>query len=211
MRLSQLPRPANVAAIALIAALAMAAPSWTPQAVAQTPPQTAPQAGPLTSTDKDIETVTAAVTAINATTRTVTIKMADGTSVDVIAGAGAYNFGNVKVGDKVVATLEFSLNFTVLPVGTKLPPVAVLDQAARAKPGQKPAAGIAQTTQITAVIVAIDVPGKTVSVVDRAGGPIRVLKVMNPERQAMLPKVKVGQVLVITYTEALAIEVRPAV
>jgi len=188
-------------ALVLATSLAVTAPTFTTPVWAQS--------APISSTDKETATVVAQVTAINAATRVVTVKMPDGKLMDVKAGDEVKNFAQVKVGDLVVATLQLSLTYTVFPVGTKIPQVMMVDQAARAKPGAKPAGAVAQSTSLSGVIVGVDVAAKTVSVVDSKGGPIHILQVQNPERQAYLPKIKVGQVLTITYTEAFALEVQP--
>jgi Cu/Ag efflux protein CusF len=202
MRLTRISNVKNLAALALCTALSITAPALTTSVMAQ-------PAAPVSSTDKETATVTATVTAIDAATRTVTVRLPDGKSLDIKASDEVRNFPQIKVGDLVVATLQLSLTYTVLPIGTKLPDVMVIDQAARAKPGVKPGAAVAQSTSLSAVIVGVDVAAKTVSIVDRAGGPIKTLQVLNPERQAYLPKIKVGQVLNVTYTEAFALEVQP--
>jgi hypothetical protein len=167
-------------------------------------------AAPVTSTDSEVETATAVVTAINAPTRTVTIKTENGETMDIKVGDNVRNFAEMKVGDKVIATLELALTYTVFPAGTKLPAAMVVDRAGRAKPGAKPAAEVSRSASLTGTIVAVDTSANTVSVVEQRGGPVRVLHVKNPERQAYLPKIHPGQILAITYTEALALQVQPA-
>jgi len=85
-----------------------------------------------------------------------------------------------------------------------------VDRAARAKPGEKPAGVVARSESFTGTIVAVDVPENTVSVVSQTGGPVHVLEVRDPERQAYLPKISPGSLLTVTYTSALALEVKPA-
>jgi hypothetical protein len=167
-------------------------------------------AAPITSSDNEVATATAVVTAIDASTRTVTIKTENGETMDIKVGDNVRNFAEMKVGDKVVATLELALTYTVFPAGTKLPAAMVVDRAGRAKPGAKPAAEVSRSASLTGTIVAVDTSANTVSVVEQRGGPVRVLHVKNPERQAYLPKIHPGQILAITYTEALALQVQPA-
>jgi hypothetical protein len=165
---------------------------------------------PVTSTDSEVTTATAVVTAIDAPTRTVTIKTENGETMDIKVGDNVRNFAQMKVGDKVVATLELALSYTVFPAGTKLPAAMVVDRAGRAKPGAKPAAEVSRSASLTGIIVGVDPSANTVSVVEQRGGPVHVLHVKNPERQAYLPKIHPGQILAVTYTEALALQVQPA-
>jgi Cu/Ag efflux protein CusF len=165
---------------------------------------------PVTSTDSEVTAATAVVTAIDAPTRTVTIKTENGETMDIKVGDNVRNFAQMKVGDKVVATLELALSYTVFPAGTKLPAAMVVDRAGRAKPGAKPAAEVSRSASLTGIIVGVDPSANTVSVVEQRGGPVHVLHVKNPERQAYLPKIHPGQILAVTYTEALALQVQPA-
>jgi hypothetical protein len=173
-------------------------------------PAQAETAAPVSSTDTEVETATAVVTAIDVPTRTVTIKTDDGGTVDIKVGDNVRNFAEMKVGDKVVATLQLALTYTVFPAGTKLPAAMVMNSAGRAKPGAKPGAEVSRSTSLTGTIVGVDTNAHTVSVVGQNGGPVHVLQVKNPERQAYLPKIHSGQILSITYTEALALQVQPA-
>ena len=173
-------------------------------------PVCAQPAEPVSSTDVERETATAQVVGIDPATRVISIKTEDGKVTDVKAGEDIRNFAQIKVGDIVVATLQRSLTYTVSPKGTKLPPTLVVDRAARAKPGEKPAGVVARSESFTGTIVAVDVPENTVSVVSQTGGPVHVLEVRDPERQAYLPKISPGSLLTVTYTSALALEVKPA-
>jgi Cu/Ag efflux protein CusF len=202
-----MPRSNRVAAVAAGAAL-LIVPSLlclAPDGAAR-----AETTAPISSTDTEAATATALVTAIDAPTRTVTIKTDNGEMMDIKVGDNVRNFDQMKVGDKVVATLELALTYTVFPAGTKLPAEMVTGQAGRAKPGEKPAAQVSRSASLTGVIVGVDTEAHTVSVVEQRGGPVHVLHVKNPERQAYLPKIHPGQILAITYTEALALQVQPA-
>jgi hypothetical protein len=172
-------------------------------------PASAQPAAPVASTDYETESETAQVVAVDAAKRLVTLKASSGETLDIVAGENVRNFAQIKVGDVVVATVERALTFVVTPRGTKLPPAAQLDQAARAKPGAKPGAAVARSTAVTATIVSVDVAAKTVDVVDQRGGALHKLTVRNPERQAYLPKIKPGDLLTVIYTTAVALSVEP--
>ena len=167
-------------------------------------------AAPVSSSDSELLTGSAVVTAINPTTRVVTMKSADGKSMDVTAGDQVRNFAHIKVGDVVSVAAERSLTFTVSPRGTKLPDAMMAKGAARAKPGEKPMGVAARSESLSGMIVAVDPAANTIDVVDQHGGPIHTLHVKNPERQAYLPKVHPGDMLTVTYTETVGISVDPA-
>ena len=167
-------------------------------------------AAPVSSSDSELFTGSAVVSAINPSTRVVTLKSPDGKLMDVTAGDHVRNFAQIKVGDVVSFAAERSLTFTVSPRGTKLPDAMVAKGAARAKPGEKPMGVVARSEALSGTIVAIDTAANTIDVVDQHGGPIHTLHVRNPERQAYLPKVHPGDMLTITYTETLGISVDPA-
>ncbi len=77
---------------------------------------------------------------------------------------------------------------------------------ATAKPGEKPAGVAISQKTITATVEAIDTKKPSVTLKGPEGNLVTV-KVKNPKH---LENVKVGDQVVITYTEALAISVHKA-
>jgi len=145
--------------------------------------------------------VTAAVTAIDKATRTVTLKGPKRT-VDVVAGEEVRNFDQIKIGDSVAAkyveAITLELKKTNAPLGAK-GEVA----AARAKPGSAPAGVVGR--QITVVTEVVEVNEKE-SYISLKGpkGNVVDLPVRNP---AHFKVVKKGDRVEVVYTEALAIAV----
>jgi Cu/Ag efflux protein CusF len=199
-------RQSNRVVVAAAAAALLVAPSI----IGTSPGGAAWAQAAASSTDSEVITSTSVVTAIDPATRTVTIKFSNGKTMDVKAGDNVRNFAQIKVGDRIVATLELALTYTVFPIGTKLPAAMVVDRVGRAKPGAEPGAVVSRSASLSGLIVGVDAVAHTVSVVEQGGGPVHILQVKNPERQAYLPKVHPGQILAITYTEALALQVEPA-
>lgn len=189
------------------AAALLAMPLLCGPAMAQTP---APAPVPVSSSDVERVTATATVVAVDPATRVVTLKTAEGDVIDVTAGEEVRNFAQIKPGDGLVVILQRSLTYTVSPKGTNLPEAEVVERAGRAEPGEKPAAVESRSTSVTGLITAVDVTANTVSVAPLNGGPVHVLEVRNPERQAYLPKIEPGSLLTVTYTSAVALEVTPA-
>jgi hypothetical protein len=148
--------------------------------------------------------VTATVTQIDHKTREVTLKAADGREVSFVADAAVKNLDQVKKGDLVAASYTEALAFEVRKSGK---PVAESSVAAvAAAPGAKPAGAMAQNTVVTVSIVAID---PTVPSVTFKGpqGNTRTFKVKSADK---LQGVSVGDMVDISYTEALAIKVEKA-
>ena len=76
----------------------------------------------------------------------------------------------------------------------------------RAKPGEKPAGVVGTETSVNATITAIDKKAKTATLKGEDGKSVTV----TPLRPEKLDEVKVGDRLVITYTEAVAVKVEKA-
>src|SRR5262245_41849131 len=149
---------------------------------------------------------TATVQKIDLATREVTLLGADGKPFTVKAGPEVRNLPQVKVGDQVTATYYESLAYEVHKPGSLEAGTRAAVGAARAEPGEKPAAVAANVVQMTATIEAIDksVPSVTLR---RADGSLIPIKVRDPKR---LENVSVGDMVEITYTEAVAIAVDAA-
>ena len=150
------------------------------------------------------ETVTATVTKINQQTREVTIKTSDGQEHSFVAGDQVKNLAQVKKGDIITAVYTEELAYQVKHHGEA--GVQGTDAAASAKPGEMPAGAVAKQVTMTVQITAID---PTVPSVTFKGpqGNTKTIKVKDPKK---LNSVKVGDMVDITYTQALAVTVDKA-
>jgi len=144
----------------------------------------------------------ATVQAIDLNTRVVTLKDAKGRVFDLKVGEEAKNLPQVKVGDEVVAKYYESVAVEVRKPGEPGGVVAT-GAVATAKPGEKPAGVVANQVTVTTTLEAID-PKKTYVILKGPEGNSVKVKVRDPKN---LKNVKVGDQVVITYTEALAISV----
>lgn len=146
----------------------------------------------------------ATVTAIDPSTRMVTLKTQDGQTVDIEAGPAVKNFDQIKVGDQVVASYVEALTLELKKGGGAIRQRIEREDAVAAKPGEKP--GVAAGRRITAIadVIALDPKKQTV----RLRGPRRIvdLKVSDPNQFAL---VKVGDQVEVTFTEAMALSVEP--
>lgn len=149
---------------------------------------------------------TATVQKVDLATRKVTLVGVDGKPFTIKCGDEVRNLPQVKVGDEVTATYYESVAYEVHKPGTVEAGARAAVGAARAEPGEKPGAVAANVVQITATIESIDksVPSVTLR---RADGELVPVKVRDPKK---LDAVSVGDMVEITFTEAMAISVDPA-
>jgi translation elongation factor P/translation initiation factor 5A len=144
--------------------------------------------------------MTATVTAIDQAKRTATLLASDGKKFVVKVGPEVVNFHQVRVGDLVNATVTQKIaahldkENTASTDGT----TAVV---ARAGEGDQPGGLVAETTQTTGKIIAIDVSKRTATLWFEDGNtqtvPIR--------KDVELSRFKVGQQVVFRVTDMVAI------
>jgi ribosomal 50S subunit-recycling heat shock protein len=147
------------------------------------------------------QSTTATVTKINQKTREVTIKMEDGMEHDFVAGPEVKNLAQVKKGDVITIKYTEALAYQVREHGA--PGVTTTEASTSAAKGERPAAAAAKQTTVTVKITAIDPTVPTVTFMGPRGHS-ETIHVKDPEK---LKGVKVGDMVDITYTEAIAISV----
>ena len=164
------------------------------------------KSGPATVRRERVVTLTATVEAIDVAKRLVTLKGPKGNEVTVTVGEHVKNLPQVQVGDQVRVKYYEALAFRLVPPGETTPSASATGAAATAQPGQKPAGVGAREVSVTVTVEAIDRKGHTVTFKGPEGNSVTV-KAQDPKN---LEKVKVGDQVEITYTEALAIAVEKA-
>jgi hypothetical protein len=147
----------------------------------------------------EMKTVTATVEAIEASTRTVTLKGPEGNYVDVVAPDTVTRFSAIKVGDRITARYYENIVLQVQRPGEK--PVDRDTTAVTRAGGQKPGATASMQRTITATITEIDtkVPSITFT------GPNNWKYSSKVEDRKALATVKVGDKVDITWTAALLV------
>ena len=149
---------------------------------------------------------TATVDAIDAATRMVTLKFADGTTQAYKAGPEVRNFDQVSVGDQVKTTYVESVALFVRKSNEK--PFAGEAQTVQLAPkGAKPGVIVTNTAEITATAEAIDYAKRTVTLKGPRGNSVTYAV---DESVTNFKNVKVGDELVLRVTEATAIVVEKA-
>jgi Cu/Ag efflux protein CusF len=168
-----------------------------------TPPPPA-AAQPMGGTiGQDVSTVTAEVEKIDLKKRLVTLRGPDGKKVTVHVGEEARNLAQVKKGDRVKVAYYESVAYQVRKPGEATPGVSVAASAARAQPGAQPGGIAGSVTTVTSTIQAID-PRKPSVTLQGPDGDLVTIKVRDPKK---LENVKVGDLVEISYSEAVAISV----
>lgn len=152
-----------------------------------------------------VAVMTATVVDIDLKKRIVTLENQEGEVRDFRVGEEAVNLPQVKVGDMVTIKFFESIAVEVVKPGTATA-AGENTTIVRAKPGEMPGGMITHQTAIMAFVKAIDKQAGTISLMGPAGKTVKV-KVEDP---ANLEKVKVGDELMITFTEAQAISVERA-
>jgi Cu/Ag efflux protein CusF len=153
-----------------------------------------------------LTSATATVVAIDAAARRVTLRGSDGREFTVKVGEQVKNLPQVRVGDVVDLSYYESLVWSVRKPGQAAPAATAAGGVASAPPGEKPAALAGATVTVTATIDAIDPGAGTVTLRGPRGGT-QTIKARDPNN---LRAVKVGDLVEITYTEALAVDVHEA-
>jgi len=159
-------------------------------------------AQPTKTLQGTMETVTVSVEAIERASREVTVKKQDGTYDVFYVPAQIKQFDTLKIGDKVTAKYYETLVIRLQEPGQK--PIDA-DASTLTPTANGRAATAAHQRTITATITHIDpkVPSITVS------GPNRWTYTKRVEDTKMLAKVKVGDKLDLTWTEAVIVSLDP--
>jgi hypothetical protein len=161
------------------------------------------------STERSIlVTVSARVEAVDLKKREVTLKGPLGNVASFVVDERVKRLNEVKVGDEVTAEYYVSLagELRAPTDEEKKTPLIVLEGGARAPKGTSPAAGGLRAFKVVATVVGLDLPTQSVTLEGPLGnsGSIRAEKVEN------LKQLRLGDTVIVTYTEALAISLKKA-
>lgn len=199
-----LTRPAKALALALIAA------GFATATLAQQPASPAGGAAIVSEPGKAVAVqaveISATVVGIDKATRTLTLKGPKGSVFDIVASDEVKNFDQIKTGDAVIARYAEALTLELRKIKSAAGGVTMIEDAAKAAPGERPA--VVGARQLTAIadVVAVDAKASTISLKGPKGNVVK-LNVRNPEQFKVVKK---GDQVEVTYTEALALSVEPA-
>lgn len=159
-------------------------------------------AGPLYESEREVTTV-ATVQSVDLATRKITLKGPHGNTFTCAVDERVRNLPQVKEGDRVALTYREAAAVRVVKKAEQAEQDEVVVQAPA---GEKPKGGVVREASMTAEIVAIDKARGTVTL-RASDGDVTTVTVRRPERLAGL---KVGDLLWISYSEALAVSVEAA-
>jgi nucleoid-associated protein YgaU len=151
-----------------------------------------------------VVTTSATVEAIDAATRTVTLKTSDGRISKVVAGPEVRNFDKLAAGDQVVTQVREAVSLELRKGGDSIRKRTEQDVSDRAKPGAKPGGVVGRQVTVVADVLAVNQLTQTLTL----RGPEQTVDLRVPDpRQFEL--VKVGDQITATFTQAVAISVEP--
>jgi Cu/Ag efflux protein CusF len=190
-----------ILATVLLGAAALPALSQTkPAATGAVVAASAPGEATIAST----VSVSAKVVAIDAATRQVTLKGPKGNLNVVTAGPDVSNFDQIKVGDIVTVRYVEALTLTLKKGGKELRSSVSTPDSARAAAGERPAGVVANQTEVTANVIAVNAKTQTVTL----RGPKQTVELKVPDA-GQFKLIKVGDQIQAVYTEAVALSVEP--
>ena len=148
-------------------------------------------------------TISAVVEAIDHETRVVTVRKPDGEAVTFTASDEARNLDQVEVGDVLIAEYVESVSIDVIANEGMEAGAAEVAAVARTEKGEMPGLAAMGSTVVTATVEEINLELNTFKL-KGPDGTINEYAARNPEN---LKRAAVGDLVVITVTEALAITV----
>lgn len=156
---------------------------------------------PMGDEVSQIVEASARVKDIDYKTRRITLEKKDET-MSFVVGKEVQRLNEIKKGDTVNLTYYEALAYTI-EKGGKAQQAMEANETWKSEPGEQPAAMNAREINAKVIISKIDKKAKTVTF-KNADGDTQTLKVKHPER---LNEVDVGDVVNITYKEAVAVKV----
>jgi hypothetical protein len=200
MRVLPLSTPVLVLAIALATSGCQSTPT------ADAAPAPAAPSGPFTAASSRVN-LQGQITALDKATRAVTVTGSDGASVEFVAGPAVRNFNQLKVGDTVSLDYEAAVALELQPAGSAQVGVSTAQGGTVAPLGGRPGGTIAKTISLVTEVVAVDPVANTIALKGPRGNT-QIIAVQREDLRAKLPNVKRGDLLRISYTEAVAVDIR---
>ncbi len=148
-------------------------------------------------------TVSAVVEAIDHETRVVTVRKADGEAITFTASDEARNLDQVDVGDVLIAEYVETVSIKVMANDGMEADAAAVSAMARTEEGEMPGFAAMDASVTTATVEEINIENNTFKL-KGPNGKINEYVARNPEN---LKRAMVGDLVVITVSEAIAITV----
>jgi hypothetical protein len=155
-----------------------------------------------------INSETVVVSGIDRAKRTVTLTNADGERNTMSVPSDVKAFDTLKVGDHVDIDYHESMAVSLAPPGSK---PSMTEKSSGTRMGEGPGGSAMGTREqtVSAQVISVDVPNNKVTFKGPKGNR-KTITVSDPTLQQKLPNLKPGQVVQFTYTEAVAVSIRPS-
>jgi len=162
----------------------------------------------MTTEDEVLISATATVQALDVEKRELTLKGPLGDVVTLTVDPAVKRLNEVKVGDEVTARYYVSVAAELREptAAEKEKPLLVTEGMAKAPKGASPAAGGLRTIRVVATVEGLERPTRMVTLKGPRGNYLSV-RARDPKR---LEKLHLGDTIVVTFTEALAVSVEKA-
>jgi hypothetical protein len=156
-----------------------------------------------TREDAVLVSITATIEALDHETREATLRGPLGNMVSFTVDERVERLAEFKVGDAVTAEYFVSMAYELREptAAEREAPLVILDAAAKAGDGSSPAAGAVSRIRAVCTIEGLDRPTETATL-KGPRGRYATVRVADP---ANLPHLRIGQSVVVTYTETLAV------
>lgn len=146
--------------------------------------------------------VSATVENIDKDNRILTLKGPEGRTVEVKVSEDVKNFDQIAKGDEI--SVEYLESIALRLSSEPVPPAEFAKFTEVAPPGEKPAAVSTSTLQMAATIEKVDKKDRAVTV----KGPKGNTHTLNVGPEVNLDKIKEGDQIVVTYSQAIATSVK---
>ncbi len=151
----------------------------------------------------------ATVTAVNADTRAVTLRNAEGETTTIIAGSEVRNFPQIKVGDTLHVRMMQALLMEVRPKAALVTRTEIEQGAALAPLGSQPGMATGRRISTTVTIQALDMKKDFVKFT-LPNGEVRSTTAKTTAGKELLHTLKVGDQVDVVFTEATGVVMEPS-
>lgn len=149
------------------------------------------------------------VESVDVPNRLLTVKNKDGELQTIGVDETVRNFEQLKKGDTVSLQYRQAVLASLKPPGEGVKGYETKESMQRSKPGDKPGGSAAREIKTTIKVKSVDTENNTLSF-DDPRGLSRTIAVKNPDMRAYLKKLKPGDEVEVTYSEALVVKVAAA-
>jgi hypothetical protein len=151
-------------------------------------------------------TIRALVVMANPTSHLLEVRDASGAPLFVTYDPTISGAERLKQGDVIVLHYHQAVSFVLSGRGTPLPPDSLTTKSKTSAPGAAdPTIAARARLVVTGLVVGVDPSANTISLAPPDGGRVEVLPVTDPQMQARLPNVKVGDTLTAIFTRGAAV------